>query len=232
VPVDAGRLTRVESPPSRFRPEFFCRQDESADPLFYDMPRLVVHIDEQAVAAVAAYLGEVLPAGAVVLDLMSSWRSHLPEDHAISTLVGLGMNAVELQENPQLDERVVHDLNADPALPLPSGRFGAAVVTVSIQYMTRPMEVFREVRRVLADGGTFHVIFSDRMFPTKAVAVWHSLPDPRRRAELIAAYFDEAGGFDAPQFVDRSPSAQSDPVYVVRAARQTSPATSETSRPA
>jgi SAM-dependent methyltransferase len=215
-----------------FRPEFFRRQDESADPLFYDMPRLVVHIDEQAVDAVTEYLGEVLPVGAVVLDLMSSWRSHLPEDHAVSTLVGLGMNAAELRENPQLDERVVHDLNADPALPWASGRFAAAVVTVSIQYMTRPVEVFREVRRVLAAGGTFHVIFSDRMFPTKAVAVWHSLPLPRRRAELIAAYFDEAGGFDAPEFVDRSPSAQSDPVYVVRASRQTSPATSAASRPA
>ena len=109
------------------------------------------------------------------------------------------MNIVELNENPQLHVRVVHDLNSDPMLPLETERFDAAMVTVSIQYITQPIEVFREVRRVLKPGGAFHVVFSDRMFPTKAVAVWQAMPDPERRAELIAAYFAESGGWGVPQ---------------------------------
>ena len=141
---------------SPFPADFFRRQDESSDVEFYELPRLVVHIDDEAIEAVGAYLGEVLPSGGVVLDLMSSWRSHLPDSYVRGEVVGLGMNIVELDENPQLHVRVVHDLNSDPMLPLETERFDAAVVTVSIQYITQPIEVFREVRRVLKPGGAFH----------------------------------------------------------------------------
>ena len=211
----------MNSQPADFPPDFFQRQDESPDALFYTEPRLVVHIDDPAVDAVRAYYGEALPPGGVVLDLMSSWRSHLPETRDGRVVVGLGMNEVELRENPQLHECVVHDLNADPTLPLDSSRFDAAIVTVSIQYITSPVEVFRELRRVLKEGAYFHVVFSDRMFPTKAVAIWQSLPDGDRRAQLIAAYFGLAGGWSEPEFLDRTPSSNgyTDPVYVVRAAR-------------
>ena len=208
----------MESQPPRFPPEYFRRQDESADPSFYLYPRLVVHIDDASVEAVRAYLAEVLPPRGTVLDLMSSRRSHLPHGYN-GQVVGLGLNPEELADNPQLDERIIHDLNADPVLPIEADRFDAAVVTVSIQYMTRPIETFREVRRLLSPGGTFHVIFSDRMFSTKAVAIWRSLSEPRRRADLIDAYFDEAGGWALPEFLDRSPQ-YADPVYVVRAMKE------------
>ena len=202
-----------------YPPDAFLRDDESADPLFYVSPRFVVHLDEDALAAVGTYLGEMLPPGGTVLDLMSSWRSHFPAEYRRGWVVGLGLNEVELAENPQLDVRIIHDLNADPVLPLESERLDAAVVTVSIQYLVRPVEVFREVRRVLKEHGVFHVIFSDRMFPTKAVAVWRSLPSPERRAELITSYFSAAGGWSEPEFLDRNPSSRTDPVYVVKAAR-------------
>ena len=125
--------------------ESFRREDETDDGLFYVQPRLVVHLDEQALEAVSGYLGSVLPAGGVILDLMSSWRSHMPEDLSIEKLMGLGLNAVEMAENPQLDQAVVHDINADPELPFDDGTFDAVVVTVSIQYIVRPVEVFRQV---------------------------------------------------------------------------------------
>ena len=209
----------MESSASRFPPEFFLRDDESSDAAFYQNPRLVTHIDERAAEAVRRYLDETLPTGGAMLDLMSSWRSHLPESSVKRQVVGLGMNEVELAENPQLDVRIVHDLNADPVLPLESERLDAAVVTVSIQYLVRPVEVFREVRRVLKENSVFHVIFSDRMFPTKAVSIWRSLRSPERRGELITAYFSAAGGWSEAEFLNRSPSSNTDPVYVVRAAR-------------
>ena len=131
------------------------------------------------------------------------------------------MNEVELAENPQLDERVVHDLNADPNMPLRDALFDAALVTVSVQYMTRPRELFKDVWRVLKPGARFHVLFSARMFPTKAVAIWRSMASPKERGELIATYFALGVDWEQPEFLDRSPGQGADPLYVVRAARKT-----------
>ncbi len=203
---------------STYPPEFFRRMDESDDRLFYTEPRLVVHIDDHAIAAIGRYFSETLPERGVILDLMSSWRSHLPPGFQAERVIGLGMNDVEMRENPQIDECVIHDLNDDPRLPFDDAVFDAAVVTVSIQYMTSPVEVFTEVRRILKDGASFHVIYSNRMFPTKAVAVWQSLDD-RRRGQLIGSYFTSSGGWENIALYDISPNtgAYSDPVYVVSA---------------
>ena len=100
-----------------YPPEFFRRMDESDDRLFYTEPRLVVHIDDPAIAAIGRYFSETLPENGVILDLMSSWRSHLPPDFRAGRVVGLGMNDIEMRENLQLDEYVIHDLNDDPRLP-------------------------------------------------------------------------------------------------------------------
>ena len=201
-----------------YPPELFRRQDESDDSLFYAEPRLVVHIDYEAIGAVSAYFSEALPRDGVILDLMSSWRSHMPPGLPINRLIGLGLNAVELNENHQLHERIVHDLNANPVLPLDGCSLDAAVVTVSIQYMVKPVEVFREVNRILKPGAGFHVIYSNRMFPTKAVAIWQSLDD-RRRAQLIASYFQNSGGWDDIRALNITPRLPhyTDPVYVVTA---------------
>ena len=202
------------------RPEYFARLDETPDPQFYSFPRKVVHIDDAAIVAVQQFFREVLPTPGVILDLLSSWRSHWPADLAKQRLVGLGLNADEMADNPDLDAYVVHDINADPHLPFEDETFDAVVITVSIQYVTHPIETFREVNRILKPGGLFAVIFSNRMFPTKAVAIWRSLND-QQHAELIVSYFQYAGNFTALDVQDRSPSATpySDPVYVVMARR-------------
>ena len=130
------------------RPELFRRMDESPDALFYDVPRLVTHIDDAAIAAVTQLYREHFPAGGAILDLMSSWVSHLPEEIAYRRVVGLGMNAEELAANPRLDARVVHDLNEDPRLPFADAEFDAAGICVSVDYLVRPVEVLRECGRV------------------------------------------------------------------------------------
>jgi SAM-dependent methyltransferase len=202
-----------------FRPEHFQRVDESPDPLFYDFPRKVVHIDDAAIEAIRQFFAEVLPPNGVVLDLLSSWRSHWPEGFPKQRLVGLGLNAEEMADNPHLDEYVVHDVNADPRLPFDGNVFDAVVLTVSIQYLTKPIEVFQEVNRILKPGGLFAVIFSNRMFPTKAVAVWRALDDAQH-VKLVNSYFHYAGDFVDLEVQDRTPSTNddyTDPVYVVMA---------------
>jgi SAM-dependent methyltransferase len=194
----------------------FAREDESDDRWFYAMPRLVVHIDEGAIGAIGELYGALLPAGGRVLDLMSSWRSHLPEGLGVR-LYGLGLNAVEMAENPQLRGAVLAHLNRTPSLPYKDGAFDAAVCAVSVQYLTDPVGVFREVRRVLRPGGPFAVTFSNRMFPTKAVAVWRFTGDAQH-LRLVETYLAEAG-FAALKTQDRSPRrggwGGGDPLYAV-----------------
>jgi hypothetical protein len=197
-------------------PEFFRRIDETDDELFYSQPRLVVHIDEGAIKKVGELYARLLPHGGAILDLMSSWRSHLPEKTRPVRLVGLGMNRPEMEDNPALTEIVIHNLNQNPVLPFANGEFDGAVVTVSIQYMTRPVEIFRGVAKVLKPGAPFIVSFSNRMFPTKAVAIWHSLGE-FDRVRLVWRYFQESGNFENMEAIDMSAPTgpPSDPIWAV-----------------
>jgi SAM-dependent methyltransferase len=197
--------------------EFFQRADSASDDLFYQEPRYVTHIDDATIETLTAFYAETIPAGSDVLDLMSSWVSHLPTDVEYGRVAGLGMNEQELATNPQLDDYVVHDLNAAPELPFLDGSFDFVVNAVSVQYLTRPVEVFASIARVLRPGGTSMVSFSHRMFPTKAVAVWQQLSRDDR-ARLVGSYHVLAEGFEDPVFVDRSPEV-ADPLWIVFARR-------------
>lgn len=199
-------------------PQAFARIDETDDHLFYAEPRIVTHIDDNAIAAIKEFFDQTLPKNAAILDLMSSAFSHLPEGFPTQRMVGLGLNAVELQANPVLDEYVIHDLNANPTLPFDDGEFAAVIMTVSMQYLTKPVEVFREVHRILQPDGPFIVIFSNRLFPTKAVYIWRVTSDVEH-AELVQHYFYSAGGYTASPFLDCTPRTDeyTDPVYIVMA---------------
>lgn len=176
-----------ELPPHAFR-----KADPSPDAEFYAEPRFVTHIDGGAVAAVTGLYRALFPPGGVVLDLMSSWVSHLPEEAHYREVIGHGMNADELAANPCLSRRFVQDLNRDPALPLEDASVDAAAICVSIQYLERPVAVLREVARALRPGGVLAVTFSNRCFPTKAVAIWQAL-DGRDQCGLVSLYLQRAG---------------------------------------
>lgn len=207
------------------------RVDESIDSRFYQEPRLVVHVDDHFIATLGQFLADKLPPGGRLLDLMSSYKSHLPADYNPGFVVGHGMNEIELQANDQLNQYFLQDLNRNPALPFEDSSFDAAICTVSVQYMRRPVEVFREVGRVLKPGGNFIVSFSNRMFPTKAVAIWRSLSE-LERVELVKQYFEESAAFGMPHvFADidtrhhsgsifASFYAAKDPVYIVWAGKK------------
>jgi SAM-dependent methyltransferase len=195
----------------------FRRPDESPDGAFYAAPRFVTHIDAGAIAAVTALYREYLPAGGAVLDLMSSWVSHLPHDVPYGRVAGLGMNAEELAANPRLTDWRVQDLNADPRLAYRDAEFDGAGCCVSVQYLTRPEAVFREVARVLRPEAPFVVTFSNRCFPTKAVAAWQALDDAGH-ARLVAAYLAAAGGFGPPEVRAHQPR-RGDPLWGVVARR-------------
>ncbi len=198
-----------------FPPGFFDRADPSPDARFYASPRFVTHIDDDAIAAVGDLYADLGIEGRV-LDLCSSWVSHfiVPPDE----LVGLGLNAAELEANPALDDAVVQDLNADPRLPFQDGRFDDDVCAVSVDYLTRPLKVFAEVARVLAPGGRFVCTFSNRCFPAKAVRGWLATDDAGR-VRIVRRYFALTPAF-APAESDlrTSMTSGSDPLWAVWAA--------------
>ena len=204
---------------SEFPSGSFDRIDPSDDRGFYQVPRFVTHIDPETIAALTDVYREVLPAGADVLDLMSSWVSHLPEEVAYGSVTGLGMNGQELEANPRLTEHRVQDLNREPELPFEDTRFDAVINAVSIQYLTRPVEVFRSAARVLRPGGLHLVAMSHRCFPTKAIRAFHTL-DAEGRREWVSRYFEQAGGYETAQWLDRSPGGGVDPLWIVLARRR------------
>ena len=191
----------------------FEKQDGGDDLDFYAPARLVTHIDEGAVAALTGCYRRLVPEGGRVLDLMSSWVSHLPEDRDYGEVVGHGMNAEELAANPRLGRWFVQDLNRETGLPLADGAFDAALCCVGVQYLQRPGAVFGEVRRVLVPGAPFVVSYSNRCFPTKAVAIWRAL-DLHGHAALVRLYLERAG-FGAVTVEGLANGAASDPLVAV-----------------
>ncbi|UFP96746.1 methyltransferase domain-containing protein [Gloeobacter morelensis MG652769] len=199
------------------------RPDEGDDGLFYQQPRLVQHIDLGFIASLQEVFRQYLPENATILDTMSSWVSHLPEDLKTAKVVGHGMNSVELAANPRLDEFFVQNLNQNPKLPLADNTFDAALNTVSIQYLVDAPGVLAEVNRVLKPGGAVIISFSNRMFPTKAVHRWQN-SEEEERVDLVQQYLLAAGGYTDLRVHRKLPtgltfffSQQRDPFYCVTA---------------
>jgi SAM-dependent methyltransferase len=190
-----GMQSRCNGAATRFFDErAFEREDAGEDGRFYQTPRLVQHIDDRAIATLSDLYGRLIAPGSRVLDLMSSWTSHLPDDLETAAVTGLGMNADELARNARLSRYDVHDLNRVPRLPYPDAAFDAVICTVSVEYLTRPREVFTDVARVLAPGGLFIVTFSDRWFPTKAIRIWKEL-HPFERMGMVLELFHQTERF-------------------------------------
>jgi SAM-dependent methyltransferase len=199
---------------SELPPEAFAKQDQSPDALFYAQPRFVTHIDDPAIEAVTDLYRMLLPPGGRILDLMSSWVSHLPAEVAYSAVIGHGLNISELVANPRLTEHFLKDLNTDPMLPLETASIDAALICVGVQYLQDPVAVLREVARVLRPGAPLIITYSNRCFPTKAVAIWRAVSGADH-ARLIDLYLRHAG-FSAIEARAVLPEdGSSDPLYAV-----------------
>ena len=212
------------------RPEQRTKLDDTNDLNFYDYPRLVTHVDEGFIDRLTNLYREQLQPNTRILDLMSSWVSHLPDDVKYSHVEGHGMNAEELAKNPRLDHFFVQDLNQNPKLPLENADFDAVLIAVSIQYLQYPEAVLSEVYRILKPNGVVMLSFSNRMFYQKAIAAWRDGTDSDR-VNLVRQYFQSVDGFSQPETVVHQPPvpgflqmlglAGGDPFYAVIARKLT-----------
>ncbi|MGM0787320.1 MAG: methyltransferase domain-containing protein [Thermodesulfobacteriota bacterium] len=222
-----GMQARYKGKPTDFYiPGAFRRQDERSDRIFYETPRMVNHIDDRAIRTISGIYGGFITPGITVLDLMSSLNSHLPDEALPEKMVGLGMNAEEMEENTQLDEFVIHDLNERPSLPFDDNSFDMVICTASVEYLVSPAETFRDTARVLKPGGMLIHTFSNRWFPPKTIELWTQLHEFERPG-LVMDYFlqsDEfvnlttfsSRGWDRPETDKYYPDmTESDPVFAV-----------------
>jgi SAM-dependent methyltransferase len=210
------------------RPEQRSKLDDTNDLNFYDSPRLVTHVDEGFIDRLKSLYQEKLQPNTRILDLMSSWVSHLPEDVEYAHVEGHGMNAEELAKNPRLDHFFVQNLNQNPKLPLSDADFDAVLITVSIQYLQYPEAVLSEIYRVLKPNGIVIISFSNRMFYQKAIAAWRDGTDTDR-VNLVRRYFQSVDGFSQPEVIVHQPPlpgflqmlglAGGDPFYAVVASK-------------
>jgi SAM-dependent methyltransferase len=184
------------------RPEQRSKLDDTNDIDFYDSPRFVTHVDEGFINRLKDLYREQLEPNTRILDLMSSWVSHLPDEMKFAHLEGHGMNASELAKNPRLDHYFVQNLNKNPKLTLNDADFDAVLNTVSVQYLQYPEAVFSEIHRILKPNGIGIVSFSNRMFYQKAIAAWRDGTDTSR-LELVKQYFQSVDGFSKPEVLMR-----------------------------
>jgi SAM-dependent methyltransferase len=198
--------------------------DESDDGIFYEQARLVYHIDDQAVKALTKYYAQQgLKDGDNVLDVCSSWVSHYPPDwKGGEMVVGLGMNEYELSQNPVLTSYVVKNLNNDPTIPFDDATFDKVTCVVSVDYLNKPLQVFKEIGRVLKPGGECILSMSNRCFPTKAFQIWLQTSD-LEHIFIAGSFFHYSGLFEPPECKDISPfpgAGMADPLYIVKAKRK------------
>ncbi len=180
---------------SVYTEEHFSRRDEQDDTIFYAKDRFVSHLDTYALSTIERIIGLlIVEERPSVLDLMASWDSHIPDSLQPCEVVGLGLNEQELTKNKKLTSYVIHDLNKAPHLPFSDNRFDVVLNTVSVDYMTKPFEVFEEVGRVLKPGGLFLVLFSNRFFPEKVVRIW-AQSNEYERIMLVEDFFSACGLF-------------------------------------
>lgn len=186
------------------------------------MPRFCYHIDEGAVRGITNYYKNNIADGSSVLDICSSWVSHYPSDfpQRMSRISATGMNALELEQNVQLSDFEPKNLNVDPALPYEDESFDVVTCVVSVDYLIKPLEVFREVNRVLKPGGKFILSQSNRCFPSKAIAMWLNQGD-LEHCLVIAAYFHYSKGWTKAKMLDASPQGPrtNDPLFIVEATK-------------
>jgi len=206
------------------RPEQRSKLDDTNDLNFYDSPRLVTHVDDSFIDRLTNLYQSELKPDSRILDLMSSWVSHLPAEIEFAHVEGHGMNESELAKNSRLDHYFVQNLNQNPKLPLEDGDFDAVLITVSVQYLQYPEAVLSEIYRVLKPDGVVIISFSNRMFYQKAIAAWRDGTDTER-VNLVKQYFQSVDGFSEPQIVIHQPPlpgflqmlglAGGDPFYAV-----------------
>ena len=176
--------------------------DERDDALWYARPRFCTHVDDGFLEQLTRLYRQRTTPEFKCLDLCASHVSHYP--YAYAYVLGHGLNREELERNEQfrrgMNAFFVRNFNEHPVVDAPDRTFDMVSMCVSIQYMQRGEELFREIFRVLKPGGVAIISYSNRMFYEKAVSVWRD-GTGYSRTQLVKSYFQNVNGFTEPEVI-------------------------------
>ena len=146
--------------------------DDSDDQIFYQNPRYVNHLSFSFRNRLTNLYSKYLYSNNVILDLMSSWVSHLPTNTKYKKIIGHGMNESELRANKRLDSFWVQNLNKIQILPIEDSSVDTGLIVAGWQYLQYPEKISLELSRIIKKDSLLIISFSNRAFWTKSPNIW------------------------------------------------------------
>ena len=169
-----------------------CKSDISDDEIFYQQPRFVHHLSDSFRNRLTSLYSEYLLNHHIILDLMSSWVSHLPSQIRYKKVIGHGMNEAELSSNERLDRFFVQNLNKKQNMPIEDSSVDVGLIVAGWQYLQYPEKVSLELSRVIKSDSLLIISFTNRAFWTKAPNIW-TYSSEEKRIEYVTSVLTSNG---------------------------------------
>ena len=168
------------------------KSDISDDEIFYQQPRFVHHLSDSFRNRLTSLYSEYLLNHHIILDLMSSWVSHLPSNISYKKVIGHGMNEAELSSNERLDRFFVQNLNKKQNMPIEDSSVDVGLIVAGWQYLQYPEKVSLELSRVIKSDSLLIISFTNRAFWTKAPNIW-TYSSEEKRIEYVTSVLTSNG---------------------------------------
>ena len=162
------------------------KSDICDDEIFYQQPRFVHHLSDSFRNRLTSLYSEYLLNHHIILDLMSSWVSHLPSNISYKKVIGHGMNETELSSNERLDRFFVQNLNKKQNMPIEDSSVDVGLIVAGWQYLQYPEKVSLELSRVIKSDSLLIISFTNRAFWTKAPNIW-TYSSEEKRIEYVTS---------------------------------------------
>ena len=169
-----------------------AKSDISDDEIFYQQPRFVHHLSDSFRTRLTSLYSEYLLNHHIILDLMSSWVSHLPTNIRYKKVIGHGMNQAELSSNERLDSFFVQNLNKKQNMPIEDSSIDVGLIVAGWQYLQYPEKVSLELSRIIKSDSLLIISFTNRAFWTKAPNIW-TYSSEEKRIEYVTSVLTANG---------------------------------------
>ena len=168
------------------------KSDICDDEIFYQQPRFVNHLSDSFRTRLTTLYSEYLLNHHIILDLMSSWVSHLPTNIRYKKVIGHGMNQAELSSNERLDSIFVQNLNKKQNMPIEDSSIDVGLIVAGWQYLQYPEKVSLELSRIIKSDSLLIISFTNRAFWTKAPNIW-TYSSEEKRIEYVTSVLTANG---------------------------------------
>ncbi len=184
-----------DKPTDFFQGMPFLRKINEDDVVFYQAISSTPPVDRAAIEQLQQFYQQNLSTDQTILELMSGTDSYIPQSIKPVNITGLALKEDDLKANKDLSQYQLHDLNQQPDLPFNDQQFDTVLCSFGIEYLIHPVEIFKQVARVLKPGGQFLVSFSNRFFDKKVIALWDDIHEFERMG-LVLEYFRQSREFE------------------------------------